>query len=137
MRYLSAQQILVLHALVIGETGGSNGVRDIPLLKSIVVKSASRFGSKELYKGIFVKAAVLLEAVVNYHVFVDGNKRTGFVSAARFLAINGYIFAASNKDVEKTVLMVATKKISQTELASWFRRNSRQIRSEKKPHSGG
>lgn len=132
MRYLSAQQILILHALVVDETGGSHGVRDISLLESIVVKPASRFGGKELYKGIFVKAAVLLEAIVNYHVFVNGNKRTGFVAAARFLAINGYIFTASNKGIEKTVVMIATKKISQTKLASWLKRNSKQARLEKR-----
>ncbi len=130
MRYLSAQQILVLHALVIDETGGSHGVRNISLLESIVAKPSSRFGGKELYKGIFVKAAVFLEAMVNYHVFVDGNKRTGFVAVARFLAINGYIFAASNKDIEKMMIMVATKKISKTSLISWLKRNSKLVRSK-------
>src|SRR3990167_1879714 len=97
MRYLLAQELLVLHALVVDETGGSHGVRDVGLLQSIVQKPQTRFDGKDLYRGIFVKAAVLLEAVINYHVFVDGNKRTGLISAARFLDINGYTLAATNK----------------------------------------
>lgn len=121
MRYLSAQQILVLHALVIDETGGSHGVRDIALLESIAHKPRTKFGGKELYKGIFLKAAMLLEAIVNYHVFVDGNKRTGLITAGRFLSINSYELHASNKDMQSLALAVATKKMDSKDIAVWFK----------------
>ena len=109
MRYLSAQDILILHALLVDETGGSHGIRDIGLLQSIEHKLKSSFVEKELYPGVFLKAAILLEAIANYHIFVDGNKRTAFVAAAHFLAVNGYEIMATNKDVEKTILSVAEK----------------------------
>lgn len=128
MRYLSAEDILVLHSFAISETGGSYGVRQPEILKSIIHKPQSQFGGKDLYKGVFKKAAVLLEAIANYHVFVDGNKRTSFMVTARFLHINGYEIAAANKDVENTVVAVATKEINIEELEMWLKKNSRRIK---------
>ena len=119
---------MVLHALVIEETGGSDGVRDVALLASAAEKPQTSFGGKELYRGVFLKAAVLLEAVVNYHAFVDGNKRTGFVATARFLFLNGYTFSGSNKDVEKTVLLIATKEMQVRNIAVWLKKNSKRNR---------
>ncbi|MEK7129031.1 MAG: type II toxin-antitoxin system death-on-curing family toxin [Patescibacteria group bacterium] len=125
MRYLSAQDILILHALLVDETGGSHGIRDIGLLQSIEHKPKSSFVEKELYPGVFLKAAILLEAIANYHIFVDGNKRTAFVAAAHFLAVNGYEIMATNKDVEKTILSVAEKRLSVEKLSFWLKKNSK------------
>ena len=125
MRYLSAQEILVLHALVVDETGGSHGVRDVALLESIAHKPQARFGGRELYKGVFLKAAVLLEAVTNYHVFVDGNKRTGLIAAGRFLSLNKYELVASNKELETIVLAVANKKMDSKEVAAWLKKRTK------------
>ena len=127
MQYLSAEEILILHALVVDETGGSHGVRDVHLLASIAHKPQSQFGGNELYPNLHMKAAILLEAIANYHVFVDGNKRTSLITAARFLALNGYQFTATNADAEKTILAVATKKLDVKELASWLKKNSKNI----------
>lgn len=125
MNYVSAEDLLVLHAMIIDATGGSNGVRDPHLLASIAEKPAACFEGSDLYPTLWKKAAILFEALVNYHVFVDGNKRTGFVATARFLSLNEYTFTASNEDVVATALKVATKDISQEELAKWFETNSK------------
>lgn len=124
MNYVSAEDLLVLHAMIIDASGGSNGVRDPHLLASITEKPAACFGGADLYPTLWNKAAILFEGLVNYHVFVDGNKRTGFVATARFLSMNGYTFTASNEDVVTTTLNVATKNISQEELAEWLEMNS-------------
>ena len=123
MRYLTAEEILILHARVIDKTGGSHGVRDTNLLASIAHKPSAKFGGKDLYPDIFLKAAVLLEALVNYHVFVDGNKRTGLICAGRFLAINGHELAATNHEAEKIVLSVAKKEIDLDALVRWLKIN--------------
>ena len=125
MRYLSAEEILILHAFVVDETGGSHGVRDIHLLQSIAHKPRSQFGGEELYQGVFIKAAILLEALANYHVFVDGNKRTAFAVAVRFLFLNGYDVTAVNDAVESAVLKVATKRMNVEALALWLKENSK------------
>ena len=127
MHYLSPEEILILHALVVDATGGSHGVRDTALLASIAHKPSARFNGKDLYPNIFQKAAVLLEAIANYHVFVDGNKRTSFIAAGRFLYLNGVEINASNEDVERIVLGVATKRVSVEELTTWLEKNSSTI----------
>ena len=123
MRYITAEELLMLHARVIDATGGSHGVRDIGLLQSIIVKPSAQFGGKELYSGVFRKAAVLLESIANYHVFVDGNKRTAFTATAYFLHINGYELTATNKAVEKTIISVATKHINLDALEAWIEKH--------------
>src|SRR3989344_4145032 len=122
MKYLTAEDILVIHSEIIDETGGMHGVRDIGLLISITEKPKSRFGGKELYVGIFKKVAVFLESLVQYHVFIDGNKRTGAVSASRFLFINKYEITATNGELETFVIKVAVDKLDPETISVWLKK---------------
>lgn len=51
--------------------------------------------SKELVK----KAALLLHDLIVLHPFLDGNKRTAFVSANTLIELDGKKFEISDKDV--------------------------------------
>ncbi len=121
MKYLTAQDILVLHARVVAKTGGSQGIRDVHLLASLTERPRASFGGKEMFPSIFEKAASYLESLAKYHVFVDGNKRTAITASARFLFLNGYRFTASNKEVENFVLRVAQEQVDLAEIAEWFK----------------
>lgn len=131
MKYLKPQEILVIHAKVVDEIGGSHGVRDIGLLLSLIERPKTKLNQKEVYRGIFNKAAIYLESLANYHVFIDGNKRTAIAVAARFLFLNGYDLQISNKELERFILEVATKKPDMKVIAEWLRNNSRKIKSRK------
>jgi death-on-curing protein len=124
MRYLTAEEVLILHALVIDEFGGSHGVRDVGLLESIVHKERSSFGGRDLYQTLWGKAAAFCEALVRYHVFVDGNKRTALMATARFLAVNGYELSATNKEAERIILDIVTKKADASALAVWLKKHT-------------
>lgn len=128
IRYLTGEEVLVLHSEIIDETGGLHGIRDPELLISIIQKPKASFGGKELYKGVFRKAAVYLEALAHYQVFLDGNKRTAFATASRFLFLNGYNFTATNKETENFILRVAIKKLDLNTIATWLERHSRKIK---------
>lgn len=123
-RYLTAEEILAIHSLVIEATGGSHGLRDVGLLASIAARPQAGFSGKDLHQDVFTKAAVFAEAITNHHVFVDGNKRTAFVATARFLSINGYHITANNAEVEETMLAVAEKSMNEKALATWLKKNS-------------
>jgi len=127
MRYLSAQELLVIHSEIIDQTGGMHGVRDVGLLQSIIGKPKASFSGKELYEGIFRKAAVYLQSLVQYHVFVDGNKRTGIGAAARFLFLNGYQLNVRNKAMEKFVLKIAVEKLELSVIAHWLEKHTEKI----------
>lgn len=126
MNYLSAQDILVLHARIIAKIGGSQGIRDIHLLGSLLERPKTSFGGKEQFPTVFEKTATYLDSLAKYHVFVDGNKRTALAASARFLFINGYKMTVSNEEAEKFILRVATERLEIKEIAAWFHSHSQQ-----------
>ncbi len=117
--YLTAQQVLFIHARLIATTGGEHGVRDIGLLESAVARPQATFDRVELYPGLFHKAAALMESLAQNHPFVDGNKRTA-ITAAMFLQRNGRRLETTNAELERFTLWVVTARPLLPELADWF-----------------
>ncbi len=124
MNYLTAEQVLFLHARLIEETGGSHGIREINLLLSAIGRPQASFDANDLYPGAYMKAAALMDSLIRNHPFLDGNKRTAIAATGLFLLRNGIRLMASNDALEKFTLEVAhtTKQIE--ELAVWFQHNS-------------
>ena len=104
MKYLSAEQILFIHARLIEETGGSHGVRDLGMLLSALGRSQASFEDQDLNPDLFSKAAALMESRIFNHPFLDGNKHTGATGAGLFLRRNGYCLTASNLDLVDALL---------------------------------
>jgi death-on-curing protein len=127
MRYLTAEQVLFLHARLVAETGGSHGVRDLSLLLSAIGRPQASFDDQDLYPELFIKAGVLMDSLIRNHPFVDGNKRTGIAAAALFLRINGYWLDASNVELEKFTLEAARSQHTTHELAAWLQAHARSI----------
>ena len=75
---------MVIHDEVIEETGGSPGIRDIHLLESAVARPQASFEGDDLYPDIFSKASALGHSIIRNHAFLDGNKRTGYMSMRLF-----------------------------------------------------
>lgn len=125
MHYLTVEEVLVIHARLVEETSGSHGVRDTHLLQSLIERPKTEFGGTQLYLTVFEKAAAYLEAILQYHVFIDGNKRTGITVAARFLFVSGYELTATNKELEEFVLSVVVHKLDIKTIASWLKHHSK------------
>jgi len=128
VKYLSEQDVLIIHAQIIDATGGSHGLRDIGLLSSAVKRPRAAFGGEEFYRGVFQKTAAQFESIAMNHVFIDGNKRTAITASARFLFLNGYELTAGNKKLEDFVLMVVVENVQLEDIARWFKENSRKIK---------
>jgi death-on-curing protein len=127
MNYLSAEQILFIHARLIEETGGSHGVRDLGMLLSAIGRPQASFDDQDLYLDLFSKAAALMESLIRNHPFVDGNKRTGVTAAGLFLHRNGYRLTAANADLVAITMKIAQSQSNLEELTIWFRDNSQPI----------
>lgn len=121
MIYLTAEQILFLHARLVAETGGSHCVRDINMLLSAVGRPQASFDQVDLYPDLFTKAGFLIDSLIRNHVFMNGNKRTGIAAAALFLRINGYRLKATNDEVVEFTLEVAQSQRTTNEIALWLR----------------
>lgn len=118
----------MIHARIIDKTGGLHGVRDGHLLASIAERPKMQFGGKELYPGIFRKAAAYFESCAYHHVFLDGNKRTAIAIATRFLFLNGYVLEAINKELERFTMHAVTVKLDLKETEAWFKKHSKKIK---------
>ena len=82
MNVLAKEQILLMHARLIEEFGGSDGIRDEGLLDSALNAPFQSFEGSELYPSIVEKAAHLGYGLIKNHPFIDGNKRIGTHSTA-------------------------------------------------------
>ena len=127
MKYLTAEQVLFIHARLIEETGGSHGVRDLDMLMSALGRARASFNEQDLNPDLFSKAAALMDSLIRNHPFVDGNKRTGVTAAGLFLYRNGYRLTADSNNLVEMTMLVAKSQTSVDELAIWLENNSQPI----------
>ena len=127
-RYLTGDEILIMHAEVINQTGGLHGVRDLGLFASLLERPKTSFGDKEAYPDIYTKAAVYFQSLAQYHVFVDGNKRTALTATARFLFVNGLRLACSSRQAESFTLRIVTHSLDIPTIATWLRAHTRSLK---------
>jgi len=125
--YLTPEQVLFIHNLVVQKTGGSHGVRDLSMLLSALGRPQASFDGRDLYEDLFLKAAALLDSLIRKHPFVDGNKRVAIVSTALFLQKNGYSLSVDNEELVQFALDCAQSKNSLKEITTWIERNTEPI----------
>ncbi len=121
MKYLSVEQVITLHRMIIEATGGSHGTRNPGAIESALAQPRMTFGGAELYATTEEKAAALGFSLINNHPFVDGNKRIGFEAAAVFLELNGLILGGSVDEQERVVLAVASGQMNREDWTNWVR----------------
>lgn len=126
MVYLSAEEILLIHYMLIERYGGSHGTRDIERVKSAAVAPAQEAFGQEQYPSLFLKMAVYARNIIADHPFADGNKRTGIACAVMFLRKNGYDFVAKQGEVEDFAVRIAVEKPGVDEIAAWFKDHSQE-----------
>lgn len=120
MRWIDVDTVKEIHRRVIKVTGGIDAIRDESLLESAVLVPLATFGGKDLYPDLVTKVAVLLERLTNNHPFVDGNKRTAFVTAATVLKDNGLDLRASQQEVVEFMLAVAEGRLEFKNIKGWI-----------------
>jgi death-on-curing protein len=120
MRYPSLSEVIELHRLVILQSGGSDGIRDLGALKSAVAQPRMTFDAVDLYRTIEEKAASLCYSLVMNHPFVDGNKRVGHAAMETLLVLNGWALEASVEESERVMLAVASGTCRREQLANWI-----------------
>lgn len=127
MKYLTPQKVFFIHDQVVKRTEGSHGVRDLGLVESAVYRPQATFDGNDLYKGIFDKAAALLQSLLKNHPFVDGNKRTALTSAGLFLRLNGYKLINAKKEEVEFAIKVDNQHLDIEEISKWLEDHSRGI----------
>lgn len=121
MNYLTAEDILLIHSMLIDEYGGAHGVRENQLLLSTEQLPQQAAFGQELYPSPFLKAAVYARNIITSHPFFDGNKRTGITCAAVFLENNGFEAIAKNGEFETYAVQIAKEKPALEDIAEWLK----------------
>ncbi|MDE8565738.1 MULTISPECIES: type II toxin-antitoxin system death-on-curing family toxin [Anoxybacillus] len=122
------EHIRMFHDMALKEFGGLPGEHEPSLIDSLAYKPFQiyNFGGHtyEPYPGLFMKAAVYMHTLSSNQYFVDGNKRTAYITAASFLELNGYVVVISDWELYFASKLVANKKWSLETLAGWLEINS-------------
>lgn len=120
--WLVKAEIITIHAMQIRQYGGSYGIRDSGLLESALAKP------KHLYQydkpTLHQLAAKLGFGIIKNHPFIDGNKRTGIISAGVFLIVNSVELKISEPELVGKTLEIAAGNLSEIAFCEWLESNS-------------
>lgn len=117
--WLDSTDALAIHDRQLAEHGGGTGVREMTMLESALGHPVNQWHYGTDDPGAL--AAAYAFGVARNHPFVDGNKRTAWVLARLFLALNGHQISFTKEDAVQTVLALAAGELTEDELADWFR----------------
>lgn len=121
MKMLSKRQILLLHSMLVTQSGGMDGLRDEGLLDAAINMPLQTFGGQELYPTILEKAARLGYGLIRNHPFLDGNKRIGTHAMLVFLDINNITLSYEDEDLISTILHVAAGAMDCNAFLEWLK----------------
>ncbi len=121
MRYLTLEEVLALHRLLIEQAGGIDGLRDLNVLESAVAQPRMTFGGEDLYPTLVDKASALGFSLIKNHPFLDGNKRVGHAALETFLVLNGREIDAPVDEQEEIILQVSAGALDRDGFTQWLR----------------
>lgn len=117
--WLSLELVTAIHERHRREFGGASGVRDAALLDSALERPRNKWS----YEGAPIEqlAASYAFGIARNHPFIDGNKRTAFLSLVTFLGLNGITFDVPEEEVVVMFVALAAGEISEEGLGRWIR----------------
>ena len=123
--WVPVEAVHVIHDRQIARHGGASGLRDGGLLLNAVQRPVNKWQ----YEGadIFECAAAYSFGIAKAHAFVDGNKRTAFVTSATFLRLNGWHFVTEPAAGFAFIEGIASDEISEETFKNWLERGSTEI----------
>ena len=118
-RWIEASVVLAIHDRQLAEHGGADGIRDRGAIDSALARprNLAAYGNPDAAD----LAAAYIRGLTANHPFVDGNKRTAWVTGRLFLADNGFGANFDPLDAVAIVEGVAAGSFSETGLAGWLR----------------
>lgn len=99
VQFLSLDEVIEIHSVLIKRFGGPEGVRDLGLLESALYRPQTGY-----YKDLTEMASAMFESLIKNHPFVDGNKRVAFFATDVFLRMNGYKFQVEGKTAHRFLM---------------------------------
>ncbi|MGB5297701.1 MAG: type II toxin-antitoxin system death-on-curing family toxin [Thiogranum sp.] len=118
--FLSRDEALEIHRVLLECFGGPPGVRDLGLLESALYRPRTGY-----YADLAEMAAALFESLIMNHPFVDGNKRVAFFATDVFLRLNGYKLKVDAKKANRFLIgLLENDCCTFDQLLPWIRKHT-------------
>jgi death-on-curing protein len=118
--YLTLDEVLYIHAELLRAFGGTDGVRDLGLLESALLRPQTGY-----YTDLVEEAAALWESLAMNHAFVDGSKRVAYAATELFLGLNGLEVTAADASTEAFIYHhLEAGTFRKDALDAWLRANT-------------
>ena len=115
--FLDIEDVLLIHEEQLPRYGGSPGIRDRGLLESAVALPRATAGGEFAHEDLFAMAAAYAFHIAQNQPFVDGNKRTGLLTALVFLDLNGVVIADPEGRLYDAMIGIAERRLDKDGLA--------------------
>ena len=123
--WVPAQAVYIIHDRQIARHGGASGLRDEGLLQNALQRPVNKWQYENA--DTFECAAAYAFGIAKAHAFVDGNKRTAFVTSATFLRLNGWYFVTEPAEGVTFMEGLASDEVSEEKFKNWLELGSKKI----------
>lgn len=110
--------VVAIHDEQIAEHGIQTGLRDEGLLDSALARPLDKANYKNAATADI--AAAYGFGIARNHPFLDGNKRTAFVTVELFLILNGFELRADDNACLDVFLSLTDGALSEDDLVEWL-----------------
>jgi len=124
--WVPTRAVHIVHDRQIARHGGASGLRDEGLLQNALQRPVNKWQYENA--DTFEWAAAYAFGIAKAHAFVDGNKRTAFVTSVTFLRLNGWRFITEPADGIAFMENLASDVVSEEQFKNWLKRSSTQIK---------
>jgi len=124
--WVPTRAVHIVHDRQIARHGGASGLRDEGLLQNALQRPVNKWQYENA--DTFEWAAAYAFGIAKAHAFVDGNKRTAFVTSVTFLRLNGWRFITEPADGVAFMENLASDVVSEEQFKNWLKRSSTQIK---------
>ena len=119
--FLTREAVDLIHKASLEAFGGADGVRDENALESALAQPLQEHFYRQ--SDLFAIAAAYAFHIAENQPYIDGNKRTGLLSALNFLAANDLLADQPVDEFYEAMIGIAQKRIDKAGLAAIFRRH--------------
>ena len=120
--WVPARAVYIIHDRQIARHGGASGLRDEGLLQGALQRPINKWQYEN--SDTFGCAAAYAFSIAKAHAFVDGNKRTAFVTSVTFLRLNGWHFVTEPAEGVTFMEDLASGAVSEESFRNWLEQSS-------------
>ncbi len=112
--------VVEIHERIIKETGGNSGIISYGNIDFVVNQANTS-------RDVFTQAARMLSGLIRNHGFVDGNKRTAFISTVALLHEKNLEFKVSEGEIWNMIHNIVSEKVKLPEVIKWIKESVKKI----------